>query len=646
MAAIFIKIHDADQKGKSLRDSIKKLNSGIESSNIFFINLSVFKLIPKTPFSYWVSKEIRQIFVNVPSLEGNDKTAKQGLATADDFRFVKLWWEIDAEKILSGNPNLVPEDFRELTDVKKWVPFAKGGEYSPYYADLYLVINWEKNGYEIKNWADGLYNNSGWSRIIKSVDYYFKTGITWSLRTQLGFTSRPLVAGAIFAHKGPAIIVPDLLKFSIVAITNSSTFLYLLSLQMAFGSYEVGVIQRTPLPEISDNINTQLSVISREIIKEKCQLSKHSEISHLFYKPLFCNDSQISLSHNFTQWKQKYDESSEIISQYQIQINNIVCDLYGIPFEYHKIISNASENLPHPLKNIIIKLPDYTSSLLSYLLGCIFGRWDIRYATGEKDAPDLPDPFDPLPTCSPGMLQGEDGLPLLEQPKEYPLSIDADGILVDDERYQDDIVIRIQSAMQVIWGSRSEETEKEVCTILKTKDLRTYFRKDTKGGFWDDHLTRYSNSRRTAPIYLLLQSDKKNYSVWIYYHRYDHDTLFKVLERYVKPKIYGIERRVDELIAKKSGTPQTDPSYKKILLEIEEQEDLLAEINRFSDRIQKIADLSLVPDLDDGVVLTISPLREVIPWKDLADYWKELLEGKYEWSSIGKQLREKGMVNS
>jgi hypothetical protein len=114
----------------------------------------------------------------------------------------------------------------------------------------------------------------------------------------------------------------------------------------------------------------------------------------------------------------------------------------------------------------------------------------------------------------------------------------------------------------------------------------------------------------------------------------------------IPPKINGIERHIDELTTKKTSTPQTDPSYKKILTEIEEQDELLGEINRFADKIQKVADLSLIPEFNDGVVLTAAPLWEVIPWKDLADYWKELLEGKYEWSSIGKQLREKNLVKA
>ena len=94
--------------------------------------------------------------------------------------------------------------------------------------------------------------------------------------------------------------------------------------------------------------------------------------------------------------------------------------------------------------------------------------------------------------------------------------------------------------------------EKEACEILGILDLRDYFRKPGAGGFWDDHVKRYSKSRRKAPIYWLLQSSKKNYALWIYYHRFDKDILFKALLNYVEPKIRREESRLDELQSQKS----------------------------------------------------------------------------------------------
>ena len=174
--------------------------------------------------------------------------------------------------------------------------------------------------------------------------------------------------------------------------------------------------------------------------------------------------------------------------------------------------------------------------MVSSTVGAVFGRWDLRFATGERTPPELPDPFDPLPVCSPGMLQGPDGLPA-SAPEGYPLRIDWDGILVDDPDHADDIIRRVRDVLEVIWKDRAEAIEQEACEILGVADLRDYFRKPGPGGFWDDHVKRYSKSRRKAPIYWLLQSSKKNYALWIYYHRLDKDILFKALLNYVEPKI-------------------------------------------------------------------------------------------------------------
>jgi hypothetical protein len=293
-------------------------------------------------------------------------------------------------------------------------------------------------------------------------------------------------------------------------------------------------------------------------------------------------------------------------------------------------------------------------STISYALGCVMGRWDIQFATKEKRLPEPPDPFSPLPICSPGMLQERDGHPARERPHAYPLLIDLYGIIPDDPDHSDDIVRRVREVLELIWKDRADAIEKEACEILSVKELRDYFRKPGKGGFWDDHVSRYSKSRRKAPIYWLLQSSKKNYALWVYYHRLDKDILFKALLNYVEPKIRLEESRLDTLRAQKSALGDAAKGAKKIAKDIERQEALLGEVKDFEEKLRRTANLdfgknldsSVIydPDLNDGVVLNIAPLWELVPWKEAKGYWQELLAGEYEWSSMGKLLRKKGLV--
>jgi hypothetical protein len=239
----------------------------------------------------------------------------------------------------------------------------------------------------------------------------------------------------------------------------------------------------------------------------------------------------------------------------------------------------------------------------------------------------------------------EDGLPLQTTPEGYRLCIGWDGIFVDDPDHSDDIIRRVRDVEEVIWNDRAEAIEQEACEILGVSELRDYFRKTGAGGFWDDHIKRYSKSRRKAPIYWLLQSSKKNYAIWIYYHRLDKDLLFKMLMNYVEPKIRLEESHLEALRAHKSADGDTGKEAKRLAKEAERQEDFLSELRDFEDKLRRAADLHLEPDLNDGVVLNIASLHELVPWKEAKKYWEELLEGKYEWSSIGKQLRQKGIVS-
>ncbi len=240
------------------------------------------------------------------------------------------------------------------------------------------------------------------------------------------------------------------------------------------------------------------------------------------------------------------------------------------------------------------------------------------------------------------MLQTVDGLPATEAPSGYPLRVQWDGVLVDDLDHANDIVRRVREVMELIWKDRADAIEKEACEILGVKDLRDYFRKPGKGGFWDDHIARYSKSRRKAPIYWLLQSSKKSYAIWLYCHRLDKDTLFKVLVNTVEPKVKNADRELTDLRTRR--TTATGKDIKALDRQIEKQDALVSELRDFEEKLRKAAELNLAPDLNDGVVLTIAPLREVVPWKEAKAYWDELMAGEYAWSSIGKQLREKGLV--
>ncbi|MBA2713957.1 MAG: hypothetical protein H0U55_10465 [Rubrobacteraceae bacterium] len=388
------------------------------------------------------------------------------------------------------------------------------------------------------------------------------------------------------------------------------------------------------------------------------------------------------------QWAQRVFRGREQLTAHQREIDDIAFSLYGVEGADRQVIqeslggeisttisSDGDEPPEHEERGettAVLDSSTLVTDLLSYAVGCVFGRWDARAALEPSLAPVLADPFAPLPVCSPGMLVGPDGLPArrdgiaseewmrarpdtitpppdgsVQSPtipnSEYPLAVDWDGILVDEPEHPDDIVGRVREVLGLLWGEQADEIEAEACELLGVRDLRAYFRNPRK--FLDFHTKRYSKSRRKAPIYWLLQSPKKNYGLWIYYHRLDPDLLFKALSNYVEPKIRLEENQLEEYEALRRSAGTSGGEARRAERAVAKQEDLLSDLREFRDRLARAANLGLEPDLNDGVVLNIAPLHELVPWKEAASKWKDLLSGKYEWSSIGKQLRAKGVVS-
>jgi hypothetical protein len=208
---------------------------------------------------------------------------------------------------------------------------------------------------------------------------------------------------------------------------------------------------------------------------------------------------------------------------------------------------------------------------VSVAFGCAVGRWNVSWFS-EGLRYDQPPLFSQIPHVPPASLPVKSSIKTPQN--ACSLAIDCDGILVDDPDHPDDIIRGVRDVLEVIWKDRADAIEKEACEILGVADLRDYFRKPGTGGFWDDHIKRYSKSRRKAPIYWLLQSSKKNYALWIYYHRLDKDILFAALLNHVEPKVRREESRLGELRSQKTALGAADKGAKKMTLLAERHREI------------------------------------------------------------------------
>ena len=142
--------------------------------------------------AYWLPRSLLNLFRHFSSASDQEIVVKQGLATGDDFRFLRLHWEVQATLIGQG---------------KDWVHYAKGGEYSPIIEDLHLLVFWRDNGRDIVHFEDERGNQRSRPR---GADFYFRPGATYSMRTTSSFSPRLMPAGCIFSVPGHAVFATEL----------------------------------------------------------------------------------------------------------------------------------------------------------------------------------------------------------------------------------------------------------------------------------------------------------------------------------------------------------------------------------------------------------------------------------------------------
>ena len=200
--------------------------------------------IPGAPWVYWIPEGIRRLFRELPKL-GNVAQPRQGLATADNFRFLRFWWEVGLERIAFDCRDRAVARATE----KRWFPYMKGGAYRKWYGNQEYVVNWKDDGNEIK--AEIVrrypYLNGNWEWVAKNTAYYFREGVTWSKVTSGGFSIRYTPTGFIFDVAGTSVFSPHEKIFHVAGILNSHSIATILRFIFPTVNYEVGHIASLPV---------------------------------------------------------------------------------------------------------------------------------------------------------------------------------------------------------------------------------------------------------------------------------------------------------------------------------------------------------------------------------------------------------------
>ena len=547
--------------GKSEKE---KEESFLSTKHCFQKTNDQIRKIKGAPYtSYWASDIVLSAF-KTSHLVGDIAEPRVGMATANNDRFIRLWFEVDREKI-GLNISSREEAYESK---KKWFPFAKGGEQRKWYGNNNTVVNWEKDGFEIRNFKD---KNTGRIRSHNyNLDYIFSSALTWTVIGTKKTSFRSCPVGFLYSNSGYGMFCNDEEnKYNLIGFMNSKIAESLLKILSPSMGFESGYIRKLPIieserkEEIIKNVKNCIheSNIEWDAFESSWDFQKH---------PLIQKEPTIEAA--FTKWKTDCMSRFIQLKSYEEEINRVFIDIYDLrdelrPEEEDKDVTVRLANLSQDIE-----------SFISYAVGCMFGRYSLdvdglAYAGGEWDS------------------------------SKYQTFIpDADNVIpiADEEYLEDDIVGLFVKFVKVVYGEKSlEQNLTFIADALAGKGkssrevIRNYFLKD----FFKDHCKMYQK----RPIYWLYDSGKQNgFKALVYLHRMDENTTGRVRADY----LHRMEQIYTGEIARMQDTIDHSQSAHEVSVAEKRMEKLKKQVKECQDYDAKLGHLALDQiklDLDDGV---------------------------------------------
>ncbi|MCD7956581.1 MAG: BREX-1 system adenine-specific DNA-methyltransferase PglX [Lachnospiraceae bacterium] len=518
-----------------------------------------FAKIPGSPVAYWVKTAFYNLFLNM-KIEDIGETSK-GIITGDNKTFLRLWFETSIKKISFHTRN-----YRECEmDSTKWYPCNKGGEYRKWYGNNEYIIDWQYNGYEVMQ--------RGRTKVRNCQDYSDKNkfipSVTWtsisSAKSSFRFSKNALSESA-----GMTLFTDDYHLLYVLAFLNTKVSDYILSVLNPTLNYTAGSIANLPII-VNNREKPDVEVLVRDNISFSKTDWDAFEISWDFIRhPLVRSVSTLSVA--FAEWKDECALRFTRLKTNEKELNRIFIDIYGLQDELTPDVED---------KDVTVRLADKTidvKSLLSYALGCMFGRYSLDvdglvYAGGEWDS------------------------------SKYNSFIpDSDNVIpiTDEEYLEDDIVSRLCQWLKVVYGADTlEENLDFIARALGSKGdtsreiIRNYFLKD----FFKDHCQIYQK----RPIYWLFDSGKQNgFKALIYLHRYNADTIGNLRIDYLHrmQRVYESEtNRMQDTIDHSGNAREVAHATKRK----EKLQKQLKECREYDEKISHLALARIELNLDDGV---------------------------------------------
>ncbi|WP_180114870.1 BREX-1 system adenine-specific DNA-methyltransferase PglX [Acinetobacter sp. YH12063] len=589
-AFTFQKAPILDYKGvyKRLFEKQGSVSSNDELDNIFKLSKSFyasandFKKIPGSPVAYWVSDKVREIFETSSSL--NDVAdARQGLATTDNNRFLRLWQEINFQRI---GFNIKNREYAQLSE-KKWFPHNKGGEFRKWFGNQEYVVNWENDGQEIK---DNILSRYSYLKtpdfVAKNQQFYFKSSVSWTAITSAKFSARRDFGGFIPSNAGMSVYADnDTLKF-LNSLMNSilcDAFLKIISPTLNFGA---GDISKIPL-KVNETNKSKISYLHDEAIKfSKIDWDSY-ETSWDFTQNPVIRTEQPNLEQAFNTWQQQNSAAVAEMKRLEEENNKLFIDAYGLQDELTPDVPDEQITLTRAERE------KDSQRLVSYALGCMMGRYSLD---------------------EPGLIYAHAGNQDFDASRYQTFPADTDGIipLTEMHWFEDDATHRIQEFLTAVWGKETLDANMQwLAESLDKKASETAedtIRRYLASKFYKDHMQTY----KKRPIYWLFSSGKQGaFQALVYLHRYNESTLARMRTEYVMPLISKMAAYANSLETAKESSDSA-AEIKRIEKKLQDLHKQQAELSSFEEKLRHYADQRISLDLDDGVKVNYGKFGDLL----------------------------------
>lgn len=557
------------------KNEIEYSNDGLQLA--FNASQQSFIKIPGSPIAYWISSKLLSAF-QVGRPLSPVASPCVGLQTGDNGRFLRLWFEVCNQNISFDCVSI--ED--SLARATRWFPYNKGGEYRKWYGDNDYIVNWENDGYEIRNFKD----EKGKLRSRpQNTQYYFRESASWSKISSGPISFRYKPFGFVFDVAGTSVFSNNRRELIyILSVCNSKVIMSILRAMSPTLNYEVGQI--ATLPIIKSN-ELEIDTLTNEAVKQSKADWDSFETSWDFKAHPLVKNHVSTISEAYNLWKDECESRFNTLKSNEEELNRIFIDIYGLQDELDPYVED---------KDVTVRKADLVrdvKSFISYAVGCMFGRYSLdveglAYAGGEWDSSKystfIPDTDDIIPIC-------------------------------DEEYFEDDIVTRFVEFVRVVYGTDTlEDNLSFIANALGGKGaprdvLRNYFLND----FFKDHCNTYQvTGSGKRPIYWLFDSGKKNgFKALVYIHRYTPDLIARMRTGYVHPQQARYRTQVELLQNQIDDASSTSEKVKlsKQLKKINEQ---LLELNKYEEIVHHWADKMGPMDLDDGVKANYAKFQELL----------------------------------